>query len=63
MAVILEAVGAAGMLARGARKEFRGEAKGLTACLLDKLKDKTTNLIKARWDPRAFWCCGCNVSC
>lgn len=46
VAVITEAVMAAANLAKGLRKDFRGDAKMLVPALLDKLKDKTTNLVR-----------------
>lgn len=46
VAVITEAVMAAAALAKGLRREFRHEAKTLTPALLDKFKDKTTNLVR-----------------
>ena len=49
-AVIVEAATAAAALARGLRRDFRSEARTLTAALLDKLKDKTTHLVKALLD-------------
>lgn len=46
VAVITEAVMAAANLAKGLRRDFRSEAKTLVPALLDKLKDKTTNLVR-----------------
>lgn len=46
VAVITEAVMAAAELAKGLRRDFRSEAKTLTPALLDKYKDKTTNLVR-----------------
>jgi len=47
VAVIGVAVDAAQALAKGLRREWRAEARTLTPVLLDKLKDKTTNVIRA----------------
>jgi cytoskeleton-associated protein 5 len=46
-AVISAAVDAAEALARGLRRDFRSEARMLTPHLLDKLKDKALNIIRA----------------
>ena len=47
VAVIAAAIDAAEALAKGLRREWRPEARLLTTPLLDKLKDKTTNVIRA----------------
>ena len=47
VAVIAAAIDAAEALAKGLRREWRPEARMLTTPLLDKLKDKTTNVIRA----------------
>jgi cytoskeleton-associated protein 5 len=47
VAVIAAAIDAAEALAKGLRREWRPEARLLTMPLLDKLKDKTTNVIRA----------------
>jgi hypothetical protein len=50
IAVVGEAIDAATALAKGLRRDFRNEAKLLLPCFLDKLKDKTTNCIRAIHD-------------
>ncbi len=47
VAVIGAAIDATAALAKGLRRDFRGEARMLTPHLLDKFKDKTTNVIRA----------------
>ena len=46
IACVGEAAAAAGVIARGARREFRSEAKLLLPGMLDKLKDKNTTVIQ-----------------
>ena len=47
IAVVAAAIDASEALAKGLRRDFRSEARMLTPHLLDKLKDKTTNVIRA----------------
>jgi len=47
VAVVGEAADAAAALARGLRRGYRGDARVLLPAVLDKLKDKTTNVIRA----------------
>ena len=47
VAVVGEAADAAAALARGLRRGYRGDARVLLPAMLDKLKDKTTNVIRA----------------
>lgn len=45
-AVVSAAVGAAAALAIALRRDYRADARSLTGPLLDKMKDKTTNLVR-----------------
>ena len=47
VAVVGEAADAAAALARGLRRGYRSDARVLLPAMLDKLKDKTTNVIRA----------------
>ena len=47
VAVVTEAAAAAAALATGLRREYRSDARLLTAPLLDKFKEKNTGVIRA----------------
>jgi hypothetical protein len=59
IAVVGEAIDAATALAKGLRRDFRNEAKLLLPCFLDKLKDKTTNCIRAIHDALSAFSAHC----